>query len=108
MSTSVSKNKNDLQFLNTPQSSANQVNPSYLEKFDVLIADDDALTQLNAPGIAAIRSAIEEKGMGLIVKMNSEKNSSSFYSTFFPAFQLKQDKKSFSLLRSSINDQRPV
>jgi len=103
-STSISKNKTDLQFLNTPQSSANQISAAYLEKFDVLIADDDALKQLNAPGTAAVRSSIEEKGMGLIVKINSEKNSSSFYATFFPAFQLKQDKKSFSLLHSSIND----
>jgi hypothetical protein len=104
MSTSISKSKNELQFLNTPQSSANQINPSYLERFDVLIADDDALAQLNASGTSSIRSAIEEKGMGLIVKMNGEKNSSSFYANLFPAFQLKQDKKSFSLIHSSIND----
>ena len=104
MSTSISKNKKDLQFLNTPQSSANQIGPSYLERLDVLIADDDALKQLNASGTSALRSAIEEKGMGLIVKMNGETNSSSFYAAFFPAFQLKQDKKAFSLIHSSVNN----
>src|SRR5205085_4893721 len=52
----------------------------------------------------AIRSAVENNGLGLIIKFSDDKNVSSFYSRKFSSFQLKQDKKPFILIHSATND----
>ena len=103
MNTSISKNKNDEQFLNTAKA-ANTHTSSYLDNVDVLIADDKSLAQLSASASYAIRSAIEDNGLGMIIKLSDEKSASSFYSQKFPLVQLKQDKKPFIPIHSSLND----
>ncbi|MES1217007.1 MAG: hypothetical protein ABUT20_15945, partial [Bacteroidota bacterium] len=81
-----------------------QLTTVYLSKFDVLVADDDALQSLNAPGLSAIRSTIEENGLGLLIKMNDAKKNSSFYSRLFPVDSLKQDNKAVTIIHTAYND----
>jgi len=103
-STIISKNRKDEQFVNMHSTTVDLLSSANLEKFDVILTDDDALSQLSVSQSTALRAVIEEKGIGLVVKISNEKNSSSFYSHFFPAFSLQQDKKPFILLRSSVSD----
>jgi len=103
-STIISKNRKDEQFVNMHSTTVDLLSSANLEKFDVILTDDNALSQLSVSQSAALRAAIEEKGIGLVVKISNEKSSSSFYSHFFPAFSLQQDKKPFILLRSSVSD----
>jgi hypothetical protein len=103
-STVISKNKKNEQFINMRSTAADLFNLSNLEKFDAVITDDEAISQLNGSQSASLRSAIEDKGTGLVVKISNEKNISSFYSRYFPAFSLQQDKRPFILLRSAIDD----
>lgn len=103
-STVISKGRKSEQFINMHSSSSDLVSNANLEKFDVIITDDEAISQLNVSQSANLRSAIEEKGIGLVVKISNSKNSSSFYSRFFPSLTLQQDKKPFIVIRSSTKD----
>ncbi len=102
--TTVSTNKTDRQFLNTTaQQGANKLTSTYLEKFDVLITDQDALQKMTTAENAAIRSAIREKGIGLIVKTDAE-HSTAFYASSFPIKKLPQGKEPFVMLHSTYAD----
>ena len=103
MRTLVSKNKSHQEFLNMPVQPAVALTTSYLEKFDLLIADNDALDELSDRELSAIRSVIAN-GLGLIIKMNTGKNSPSFFSRLFPVYLLKQEEKSFSFLHTVASD----
>ncbi|MCW3117376.1 MAG: hypothetical protein JWM28_1458 [Chitinophagaceae bacterium] len=102
--TTISKNKSGAQFLNMPELPGNQITNSFLGQFDLLIADDDALQEINASGLSAFREAIERHGLGLIVKLNNEKNKSSFYSRLFPVHLIQPDKKLYSFIHSVFPD----
>lgn len=101
--TVISKEKSSQQFINMQPASSDLMSPASLEKFDIIIADDDAIAQLNASQSTNLRLAIEEKGVGLLVKLSTLPKKSSFYSGYFPSFALQQDKKPFITIHSSMN-----
>ncbi|MES1222610.1 MAG: hypothetical protein ABUT20_44355, partial [Bacteroidota bacterium] len=101
--TTISKNRSDKQFLNMPEQPGDQLTTAYLSKFDVLVADDEALQSLNAPGLSAIRSTVEENGLGLLIKMNDGKKNNSFYSRLFPVDTLKKDNKAVTIIHTAYN-----
>lgn len=100
----ISKDRKSKLFINMPSSIPDFLSSSEIEKFDVIITDDEAISQMSASQTARLRTAIEEKGMGLVVKISNSKNNSSFYSRFFPLYSLKQDKKPIIIIRSSTGD----
>jgi hypothetical protein len=83
---------------------AGRLTVPYLGKFDVLMADQEALQQISPAELAAIRSVVQEKGMGLIVKLDGQKNMEAFYSSCFPVKALQQTKQPFTLLRDVAAD----
>jgi hypothetical protein len=107
MSTTISKSKKDEQFVNTPKANASLVNPSYLDQFDVVIADDKSVTQLSPVAGFTLRSAIEVKGLGLIVKLPDSNSVSAFYSQKLSSFPIKPGIPTFRWIHSSLNDSDP-
>ena len=104
IATTVSTNKTDKQFLNMPsQQTGSTLNTAYLSKFDVLMTDQEALQKISAAELAAVRSAVADKGIGLVIKMDAE-NKQAFYSRFFPVKVLDKDKESLLQLRNVIAD----
>ncbi|MEO5683376.1 MAG: hypothetical protein ABIQ88_12085 [Chitinophagaceae bacterium] len=103
ISTAISNYKTDRQFLNTPaQKAGDRLTAAYINKFDVLMADQNALQKLTAAELAAVRAAIRENGTGLIIKMDAQKTAASFWSGFFPVSVLQQEKLSLLQLRGSV------
>lgn len=75
----VSKAKYATSFLNTKSIALDNITTNTLNHFDVLIADDDALGGLNNSELAAIKTAIVQQGLGLMVQRDSSNNASKFY-----------------------------
>ena len=104
LSTTISNNKTDRQFLNMPlPQSGSRLTPPYLNKFDVLMTDQETLQKISSAEATAVRTAVQENGMGLIIKMD-EQRIPSFYSRFFPVKKSQQNKESFLLLRNGLSD----
>ncbi|MES1223738.1 MAG: hypothetical protein ABUT20_50045 [Bacteroidota bacterium] len=105
VNTVVSTNKTNQQFLNTPvQKQVEKFTVPYLNKFDVLMADEESLQKLSGPELAAVRSSVMDKGTGLLIKMDTQKNARLFYSKPFPGKLIKHDKESFIKLHGSAAD----
>lgn len=77
--TMVSKAKYATSFSNTKSIALDNITTNALNNFDVLIADDDALSSLNNNELAAIKTAIVQQGLGLVVQRDSSNNASKFY-----------------------------
>ena len=77
--TMVSKAKYATSFLNTKSLALDNITNNTLNNFDVLIADDDALSSLNTNELSAIKIAIVQQGLGLVVQLDSSNNASKFY-----------------------------
>ncbi len=85
--TTISKNKFEKTFLNTPQLPFKSITTSFLHDFNLVIADASELTAINKSELAAIESQVIQNGMGLIVKGDSAAGRSFFYSKPFPVHQ---------------------
>ncbi len=66
----ITKGKYSQQFLNRQAIALSTLSTALLEKFDVVIADDQALAILNASEKGALRSQIQ-KGLGLVLQTDS-------------------------------------
>lgn len=77
----VSRSKYDRQFLNMPVMSLQTITNALLEKTDLIIADDLALSVLSNGEAAAIRGQMN-KGMGLIIQADSAASLSGFSRSF--------------------------
>jgi hypothetical protein len=73
----ISKNKYGQQFLNREATSLQNISTSLLEKFDVVIADDAALVELNGTERTALITQVQ-KGLGLILQTDSTVSVNSF------------------------------
>lgn len=105
MLTSISKNKKDKQFLNTSlQQGATPLTGDYLSKFDVLLTDQESLHTMTAAELSAIRLSVQNKSMGMVIKMDAEKNGSAFYSDFFHTKALPPGKESSIQLFGHVAD----
>jgi|SRR6218665_47842 len=91
----ISRDKYDHQFLNMKATALNNLSASLLDNFDLLIADDYALSELSAGTAAVIKSQLA-KGMGLIIQSDT----GSSLSNFSHSFALKKQAAQKTALRS--------
>lgn len=73
----ITKGKYSQQFLNRQAIALSTLSTTLLDKFDVVIADDQALATLNASEKAALRAQIQ-KGLGLVLQTDSAASLASF------------------------------
>ena len=105
ISTEVSTNTSNRQFLNMPVQQAGAVmSAAYLSKFDVVIANQEALQKMSAAALAALRTVVADKGTGLLVKMDEQKNTTAFYSRPFPVKAVPQDQDVYRWLMPATTD----
>ena len=71
MRTAISKDKYDKAYLNMPAVSLDRLTPALLDKFDVLIADAEALRSVGVPELTCLRRQVAEKGLGVIIRADS-------------------------------------
>ncbi len=69
--TEVSRNNYQSSFANMLSRSLDVLTPALLDGFDVVVADSSALPAAGSPGGAALRRQVEEKGLGLIIRVDS-------------------------------------
>ena len=104
LATTISSNKTDKQYLNMPlPRTGSRLTLSYLNTFDVLMTDQETLQKISPAEATAIRAAIQENGMGLIIKMDDQ-HIPSFYSRFFPVKKSQQGKESLLWLHNAVAD----
>ncbi len=89
--TTISRNKYRKDYLNNKEISLDHITYSLLDKFDVLISDADELASISAQGLAAIRSGVEQGGLGLIIKADSFSAPGAFYARPFPVYHRNGD-----------------
>ncbi len=82
--TTISKNKTSKAFLNTAAFTIDNLTPELLDRFDLTIADAGELSALTNGELQSLRSAIDQKGRGLIVRADSAAAHTSFYTNLFP------------------------
>lgn len=87
----ISKDKFQKEYVNIPAISLDRISAAMLNKFDVLIADADELSLISKSELQIIQSAVQTKGLGLIVKADSSINSGSFYSRKFSFVRGKEN-----------------
>lgn len=81
--TIISKDKYGETFLNTSQRSLTPLKEAMLDSVDVIIADAQALQSAGESELAAIRTQVAEKGMGLIVRADTTIATTAFYNAPF-------------------------
>ena len=69
--TVVSRNNYQSSFANMTPRSLDVLTSALLDGFDVVIADSSALPAAGSPGLAVLRRQVEEKGLGLIIRLDS-------------------------------------
>ena len=84
MKTTISTNKYDKEYNNMASVPIDRISPALLDGFDLVVADMTVVAKLPPAAIATIRSNIENKGMGLVVKADSLVHSPAFYAAPFP------------------------
>ncbi len=95
ITTTISTNKTDKQFLNMPlQQGGMRLSGAYLNKFDVLITDQQTLQSLSGVELSAIRLAVQDKSLGLIIKTDAQISQPLFYSRYFQAKALPAGRQS--------------
>ncbi|GEO08344.1 hypothetical protein [Segetibacter aerophilus] len=82
--TTISKNKFRKDYLNTSPLPVDRITTSLLNNFDIAIADAAALQALSKTEQATLQGQVALGRMGLIVKVDSGMQSSSFYGRRFP------------------------
>lgn len=84
MRSSISRDKYDHTFLNTPRITLDRLSPVLLDKYDVVLSDATALQALSGNELSALRQQVEQKGLGLVVKADTLLNRNAFYGYHFP------------------------
>ena len=69
--TAVSRNNYQSSFANMPARSLDVLTPRLLDGFDVVVADAPTIPAAGSPGLAVLRRQVEEKGLGLIIRVDS-------------------------------------
>ena len=84
MRTNISKDKFSTDFVNTAALNLNNLSPELLDKFDLLIADLSALRSVNASENAVLKQQIFNKGLGLLVRADSDFKNKTWIENGFP------------------------
>ena len=74
----VSKDKTSQDFVNMPKQSLDHLSTALLDKFDVIIADLSALTNLPTAEASALRQQVEQQGLGIVIRADSTGKTSSW------------------------------
>jgi hypothetical protein len=69
--TAISRDKHDRAYLNTSAMPVDQLSPSLLDNFDIVIADAAELRNMGPAGHSCLWNAIAGKGLGLVIKGDS-------------------------------------
>jgi hypothetical protein len=77
----ISKNKYATDFLNMDGFNLNQINSSFLKKFDILVIDEEELAAISPAERASIDLAVKS-GMGLLIRVASLKASTTLSGRF--------------------------
>jgi len=85
--TTVSMNKFNTEYLNISGIKADRINSNLLNNFDLVIGDATALNKLSGGELNSIRSAVQQDGLGLIIKVDSITLSSLFFNEPFRYIQ---------------------
>ena len=85
--TTVSKNKFNTEYLNISGIKAERINSNLLNNFDLVIGDATALNKLSGIELNSIRTAVQQEGLGLIIKVDSITRSSLFFNEPFRYIQ---------------------
>lgn len=105
ISTAVSTNKSDRQFLNAAlQHEDALLNTGYLGNFDVIIADQTALQEMGTAALSALRTVVADKGTGLLLKIDEQKSNNAFYARLFPVKTIPQNKEVYRWLMTETED----
>lgn len=91
LQSNISKGKTTQEFLNTGKVSLGKMTPALLQKFDVLIADAEALKQLSGAENSVLKSAVEKNGLGLIIKADSASTGSRAIKRAFPVSAIQKN-----------------
>ena len=94
--TTVSKAKYETNFFNTKAIHLDNITTSLLSNFDVLVADDEALSALSNTELGNVKSEMVQHGLGLLITRDSANNNSKFYQQPF-AITTTSSKKTLSL-----------
>jgi hypothetical protein len=81
--TAVSRNKFNTEYLNIRDIKADRINGSLLTNFDLVIGDATALHKLSGNELNNIRTAVQQEGLGLIIKVDSITPASLFFNAPF-------------------------
>lgn len=81
--TSISSNKYSKEFVNLPALPINNLQPSLLEKFKLIIADARELKLMSQSELSNIQNAINQKGIGLIIRADTALPGRAFYNRNF-------------------------
>ncbi len=101
----ISKDKFQKEYVSTSGISLNNISSSVLDQFDVLIADAAELSSISKSELGNIQSAVQNKGLGLIVRTDSSAGSNAFYTKDFSVIKGKEnnDKSIWLSLKSANN-----
>lgn len=102
--TSISKNKYDKQYINIASMGLDRITSSLLEKFDIVIADLSELKSLSSSDLGTLRSHVENKGLGLVVRAGNAEVSSAFYLQPFPLLASRDSTRHTLKLRLGATD----
>jgi hypothetical protein len=69
--TAVSTNSYQSSYMSMVPRPLDVLTPALLDGFDVVIADSSALPAAGSPGMTVLRRQVEEKGLGLIIRLDS-------------------------------------
>jgi len=106
LSTVISTNKTNQQFINTAVQKASLLSSSYLAQFDVLLTDAETLEKMSKQEKAIFASAVQSAGTGLLIKMDTTAKRADFYTSFFPVKTLQQKQSKFFLRESASDSNR--
>ena len=105
--TIISKDKYAFDYLNTSSLKLYHITSSLLDKFDITIADAEALSAIPKSELAALQSAVAQKGMGLIIKADSIA-AASFYTSPFPLSSISENTKQLTTYLLDTVDKMPA
>ncbi|MGZ3754591.1 MAG: hypothetical protein ACXVAY_19890 [Mucilaginibacter sp.] len=74
----ISKDKTSQDFVNMAKQPLDNLSTALLDKFDVIIADLSALTNLPTAEASALRQQVEQQGLGIVIRADSTGKASSW------------------------------
>lgn len=99
MRSAISKDKFSSAYVNIEQLPLNNLTPSLLDKFDVVISDLSAIHSLNGNESGVLKQQVTQKGLGLIIRADTTFTSALWVQSGFPVKKpLVKDVKASSLI----------